>query len=144
MPLAIACLLFAALALVGIPPTSGFVSKWFLAMGALDAEIPVFSILGPVVLLLSALLTAGYLLPIALHGFLPGKEALTDVAMQEKEQQKPHTKVVKGTSEKNRSKWQESICFYLPLGLLVAGTVLLGMFPTGLLEQIQTIVTGLF
>lgn len=63
----------AALALIGIPPASGFVSKWYLALGALDSGLPVFDWLTPVVLLVSALLTAGYLLPITVSGFFPGE-----------------------------------------------------------------------
>lgn len=69
------CYTFASLALIGIPPMSGFVSKWYLAQGALQSDTGVFRMLGPVVLLLSALLTAGYLLPITVKGFLPGKDA---------------------------------------------------------------------
>ncbi len=65
---------FSSLALVGIPPCSGFVSKWYLAQGALNSDIGFLRFLGPCVLLLSALLTAGYLLPITIDGFLPGKE----------------------------------------------------------------------
>ena len=52
---------------------SGFISKWYLAQGALESDTGVFRILGPVILLLSALLTAGYLLPVTMKGFLPGK-----------------------------------------------------------------------
>lgn len=144
LPFAIGCFLFAALALVGIPPTSGFVSKWFLAIGALDAEIPVFSILGPVVLLLSALLTAGYLLPIALHGFFPGKEEVMEICSQNAKQEKPSTETMKEVLKSDAPRWREPICLYVPLGILAAGAVLLGMFPTGLLEQIQGIITGLF
>lgn len=66
----------AALALIGIPPASGFVSKWYLALGALDSGMAVYSWLTPVVLLISALLTAGYLLPITVSGFFPGKDAV--------------------------------------------------------------------
>ena len=66
----------AALALIGIPPASGFVSKWYLALGALDSGMAVYSWLAPVVLLISALLTAGYLLPITVSGFFPGKAAV--------------------------------------------------------------------
>ncbi|MDE7282710.1 MAG: proton-conducting membrane transporter [Lachnospiraceae bacterium] len=69
------CYTFASLALIGIPPMSGFISKWYLAQGALQSDTGVFRMLGPVVLLLSALLTAGYLLPITVKGFLPGKDA---------------------------------------------------------------------
>lgn len=67
---------FAALALIGIPPASGFVSKWYLALGALDSGLGVYAWLAPVVLLISALLTAGYLLPITVSGFFPGKDAV--------------------------------------------------------------------
>ncbi len=74
MPITIWCYTFAAAALIGIPPASGFISKWYLAIGALEAQIPIFSWLGPVVLLVSALLTAGYLLPITVNGFLPGAD----------------------------------------------------------------------
>lgn len=66
----------AALALIGIPPASGFVSKWYLALGALDSGLGVYAWLAPVVLLISALLTAGYLLPITVSGFFPGKDAV--------------------------------------------------------------------
>ena len=65
----------ASLALIGIPPASGFVSKWYLALGALDSGLSIYSWLAPVVLLISALLTAGYLLPITVSGFFPGKDA---------------------------------------------------------------------
>lgn len=75
MPKAILCYTFFALALIGIPPTSGFISKWYLAEGALMADIGVFRYLGPAVLLLSALLTAGYLLPITMKGFFPGENS---------------------------------------------------------------------
>ncbi|MDE6751140.1 MAG: proton-conducting membrane transporter [Lachnospiraceae bacterium] len=68
------CYTFASLALIGIPPMSGFISKWYLAQGALQSGTGVFQMLGPVILLLSALLTAGYLLPITVKGFLPGKD----------------------------------------------------------------------
>ena len=72
MPVTMICYTISSLALIGIPPASGFISKWYLAEGALDSGISVFYWLGPVVLLISALLTAGYLLPITMKGFLPG------------------------------------------------------------------------
>lgn len=72
MPWTILCWTILSLALIGIPPTGGFVSKWFLGTGALSAELGALSYLAPAILLISALLTAGYLLPISLNGFLPG------------------------------------------------------------------------
>lgn len=74
MPVTMWCYTFASLALIGIPPTGGFISKWYLAVGSLGTGMKVFAVLGPVVLLISALLTAGYLLPITIDGFLPGEE----------------------------------------------------------------------
>ena len=63
-----------ALGLIGIPPFAGFASKWYLCLGALEGGMAVFSWLVPVVLLVSALLTAGYLLPVSIQAFLPGGE----------------------------------------------------------------------
>ena len=74
MPITIWCYTIVSLGLIGIPPTGGFVSKWYLATGSLATDIPVFRWLGPVILLVSALLTAGYLLPLTILGFLPGAD----------------------------------------------------------------------
>lgn len=74
MPVLLGCYTVLSLALIGIPPLSGFVSKWYLGIGGLDAGIKVFSWLGPVILLVSALLTAGYLLPVTVRGYFPGRE----------------------------------------------------------------------
>ncbi|MCR5357409.1 MAG: proton-conducting membrane transporter [Lachnospiraceae bacterium] len=74
MPVTMWCYTLASLTLVGVPPTSAFLSKWYLATGSLNEGITVISWLGPVVLILSALLTAGYLLSIVLKAFFPGDE----------------------------------------------------------------------
>ena len=74
MPLLMWCYTIVSLGLIGIPPTGGFISKWYLAEGALSSGIAVFSWLGPVILLISALLTAGYLLPVTIRGFFPGAD----------------------------------------------------------------------
>ena len=64
MPIVMWCFTFASLSLVGIPPLGGFISKWYIALAAVGDGMGVFSILPPVILLISALLTAGYLLPV--------------------------------------------------------------------------------
>lgn len=74
MPVTVWCYTLCSLALIGIPPASGFISKWYLCVGAFHAKLAAFSWLGPVVLLVSALLTAGYLLPVTIRGFLPGSD----------------------------------------------------------------------
>ena len=72
MPVTMVCFTIASLSLVGIPPLAGFTSKWAIASAAIAAGIPVYSLLIPVMLLISALLTAGYLLPITVDAFFPG------------------------------------------------------------------------
>ena len=120
MPVTIWCYTLASAALIGIPPASGFISKWYLATGALDSGLEVFSWLGPVVLLTSALLTAGYLLPITVNGFLPGAEY--DYSGLQKR-------------EPNRT-------MLLPLLILAALTLLLGLFPGGLTDYLTRIVAA--
>ena len=74
MPVTLWCFMLASLSLVGIPPMGGFTSKWVLAGAALGDGMGIFSVLPPVVLLISALLTAGYLFPIAVDAFFPGRD----------------------------------------------------------------------
>ena len=79
MPVTMWCFMIAALSLVGIPPMGGFLSKWVIAGAALKQTgagglMGVLSLLGPIILLISALLTAGYLFPVAVDAFFPGKD----------------------------------------------------------------------
>jgi len=60
MPVTMAAFSLAALGMIGTPPLSGFVSKWYLGLGILDAQQPIYL----VVLLGGALFAAVYLLPI--------------------------------------------------------------------------------
>lgn len=74
MPVTIWSFTLASLALIGIPPFTGFVSKWFLCLGSLESGLGSYGYIGPAILLISALLTAGYLLPVTIDGFFPGKD----------------------------------------------------------------------
>jgi len=65
MPWTMGAFAIAALAMIGMPPTAVFVSKWYLLTGAVDAG----QLLAVAVLLLSTLLTAGYLLPVVYTAF---------------------------------------------------------------------------
>ena len=62
-----------SLSLIGIPPFGGFFSKWYIALGSLDAMGGAMAYIIPAVLLVSALFTAGYLLPVSVKGFFPGE-----------------------------------------------------------------------
>ena len=63
----------AGLALMGVPGLSGFASKWNLVRAALDAGTGM-AYLGIGALLISALLTAIYMLSIVVRAFFPGKD----------------------------------------------------------------------
>ena len=63
-----------SLSLIGVPPSGGFVGKWYLAVGALEPGLGWLGLSGVIVLLVSAVLTAGYLLPIVTSAFFPGKD----------------------------------------------------------------------
>ncbi len=65
MPITLAAFSVGTFGLVGIPFVGGFVSKWYLATGAVDAGLVIFL----VVLLLSGLLNAAYLVPIVARAF---------------------------------------------------------------------------
>ncbi len=65
LPITMVCFSIAALAMIGTPPLSGFISKWFLGVGALQAGQPLYI----VVLLLSSLLGAAYFLPVVYTAF---------------------------------------------------------------------------
>lgn len=73
MPVTMWCFAIASLSLIGIPPMGGFVAKYYLAMGALDTGAAL-GLVGVAVLMVSALLTAFYLLPIVSAAFFPGRD----------------------------------------------------------------------
>ncbi|WP_425155290.1 monovalent cation/H+ antiporter subunit D family protein [Candidatus Palauibacter sp.] len=65
MPITMAAFLIGALSVIGVPPLGGSWSKWYLALGALDAGQIVFV----AVLMISSLLNIAYLIPIPIRAF---------------------------------------------------------------------------
>ena len=116
------CFTLASLSLVGIPPTGGFISKWFLAEGALAAKDGPLAYWGIAVLMVSALLTAGYLLPIVVRAFFPGKEF----------------------DQQSVVRQQNTWLMWITLCLLTAAAVVLGMFPGVLKSMVQDIIGSVF
>jgi multicomponent Na+:H+ antiporter subunit D len=71
MPLTMAAFTLGSIAIVGTPFMIGFVSKWNLGSGALQAQQPIII----AVLIVSALLTTGYFFPIVYNAyFAPSQE----------------------------------------------------------------------
>ncbi len=65
MPFTFGAFAVAALSMIGAPPVAGFISKWYLLLGALDAH----SIAIIVVLLISTLLNVAYFAPVVYSAF---------------------------------------------------------------------------
>jgi multicomponent Na+:H+ antiporter subunit D len=101
MPWTMAAFAIATLSLIGIPPASGFVSKWYLALGSMERGSA--WLLG--VLLVSSLLNAAYLGPIVYRAYF---EPAPDAA---------HHKVV------------EVPWMVIPLVVTAIASLVLGVYP---------------
>lgn len=117
-PIIMWCYTLLSLSLIGIPPFGGFFSKWYIAEGALKALSAPLSYIVPAALLLSALYTAGYLLPISTRGFFPGED-------------------VKVKKEK------EPIAFIIPLVILAAIALAGGLFTPSAVNAISAFTSNL-
>ncbi|MCD7736068.1 MAG: proton-conducting membrane transporter [Lachnospiraceae bacterium] len=137
MPKTLWCYTLAALTLVGIPPTSGFISKWYLAQGSLEAELGGFSWVGPAILLLSALLTAAYLLTIMTNGFFPKKKE--PVAVSARESGKENADCAGAAGKQAAELTEAPVGMLVPLAILAAIAVLLGVFPNPLIRFVSEI-----
>lgn len=114
MPFTYVFFTVASLGLIGIPPTGGFVSKWNLAEGALATGLN-FSWIGPVILLISAILTAAYLLTLVIRGCFPGEDAPVE------------------------AKCEVGPRMLIPMAVYAVLIIGLGMFSGGLIEYLKSL-----
>lgn len=119
MPVTMTAFTIASLSLIGIPPVAGFVSKWYLAECGLLTISGSIGVVGVVILMVSALLTAGYLLPIVLDAFFKKAEAFDTVK-------------------------EASYCMTIPLVVLSVMLILGGIFPFFFIQYIGGISGVLF
>lgn len=133
-PIILWCFFFAGMSLVGIPPMGGFTSKWHLAQAALNSGLGALSVVAPVILLISALLTAGYLFPIVIDGFFPGHE--------EGHGHGHHGESTKAESEKKEGEPFEKApaMMWLPLVGLLLISLVIGLFGNSLVAMFGGIV----
>ena len=77
MPWTMTAFAIGALSMIGVPPTAGFLGKWFMLVGAMNTGEWV----AVVVIVLSTLMNAGYYLPIIVRAFFkpPGKDVKAHV-----------------------------------------------------------------
>ena len=79
MPITMVAFMIGSLSVIGLPPLGGFVSKWYLALGALDRD----AVWVVVVLLFSSLLNVFYLLPVAVTAFFRTDETDEESGIKE-------------------------------------------------------------
>ncbi len=113
MPWTMGAFTVGALSLIGVPPLAGFTSKWWLAVGSIEAQQPLLLI----VLLSSTLLNAAYFLPILYKAYFEAPAAGESALRQEA----PWTMVV-------------------PLVLTAAVTVMLGLYSEPILTLAKQVI----
>ena len=119
MPIVFGTFTISALSLMGVPGFAGFISKWNLTEAAVNSGNPL-AYAGVACLLVSALLTAIYMLSIVRRAFFPGTEAV----------------MAEPAADPN---WQ--MC--LPLLVCAAVTLVLGLFCAPLIDFFRAIAQGI-
>ncbi len=114
MPITFGAFAIASLSMIGAPPVGGFVTKWYLLLGALDAG----SVGIMVVLLISTLLNTAYFAPVVYSAFFG-----------------------KSSAEDERHHFKEApLGMVIPLGLTAVISLLLGLYPDLFMQFARTIV----
>ncbi len=115
MPLTFIAFTVSGLALMGVPGLCGFISKWNIVKAATETDQPLAWI-GVAALLVSALLTAIYMLTITVRAFCPGRDF--------------DYEKVKDCQDPN---WM----MILPLSIFVIIMIIMGLFPQPLINLID-------
>ncbi len=120
MPWTMAAFFIGSLSMIGVPPAAGFVTKWYLALGSIEAhQIPIL-----VVLLASTVLNAAYFLPVTYKAFF------------EKEEPSPHdTHPDHGHHEEIR----EIPMVMIPLVITAIISLVIGIYPDFFLRLAQEV-----
>ena len=122
MPFTFTCFTIGSIAMVGIPPLCGFVSKWNLLTAAADTG-SWWGIVAIATLIISAILTAVYLFTVVSVAWFRPLDA-SDAAL---------------AGKNTDPGWQMK----LPLALLCVMVVLCGVFSTPLVQWLRSVAAGL-
>lgn len=122
MPIVFGCFTVSALGLMGVPGLAGFISKWNLTEAAVASEMPL-AYGGIACLLISALLTAIYMMNVVIRAFFPKR----DVDME----------AIKAVTDPG---WK--MC--LPLLFCALATWCLGLFSEPLIQFFAKVSQGIY
>lgn len=112
MPITMYCFLISALSMIGIPPTAGFFSKWYLVLGALEKKMWIYI----AVIIISSLLNAVYFFRIIEFAFM--REAVTEL------------------TSRLKSRLELPLTMLLPIIILSGLVLILGIFNEELVSTV--------
>jgi len=121
MPWVFSFFTISSLALMGVPGFAGFISKWYLAEAAVESG-NVLGYVGIVALLISALLTAMYMLTIVIRAFFPGRDFDWDSVREYKD-----------------PNW----IMLVPLGIFAVVVIIFGLYSAPFVEFFTQVAAGL-
>lgn len=114
MPYTMTAFLIGSLCIIGLPPTAGVWSKWFLGLGSLEAD-QLFLV---AVLMISSLLSLSYLLPIPIRAFFGAD----------------------GNDEQGTEIHEAPLACLIAIGITSLGCVVLFLFPNLLYDLMRMVV----
>lgn len=115
MPITFACFFIASLSMIGAPPVAGFVTKWNLLVGSIQADQ--IGIL--LILITSTMLNAGYFMPVTIKAFF-GK--------------RPEGETYQGIQE-------APLSMLIPIMIACTISVVIGIYPNFMMDFVR-MVTG--
>ena len=122
LPLTMMAFFIGSLGMIGIPPTGGFISKWYLVVGSVDAgQMALLA-----VLLVSAILNAAYFLPITYTAFFEKEKTLDDKSLVA------------------ANEIREIPMVAIPLLITATISMIMGLYPDYFLALARTVVAGGF
>ena len=121
MPITMLAVFLGSMSIIGLPPLGGSWSKWYLGLGAAQADQPIFI----AVLMISSLLSIGYLMPVVGRAFFLPPKSWTDEEGNEHAAQ----------TERKEGHWTCTV----PLSLTALGCVVLFVFAPDLRELLLPI-----
>jgi len=106
MPWTMAAFTVGAFSMIGIPPTAGFISKWYILLGAIEVQ----QMFAAGVIILSTLLNAAYFLPVVYAAFFRAPEGNPEYEIRDARGEAP-------------------LAILLAITVTATGTVVLFFFP---------------
>ncbi|MBI5809889.1 MAG: monovalent cation/H+ antiporter subunit D family protein [Deltaproteobacteria bacterium] len=134
MPFTMTAFSIGVLGMIGVPSVGGFISKWYLARGALEAG----SITILMMLLASTVLNAAYFIPIVYTAFFGNSHEGAHGEGRGEHEGGPHAED-HGAGGQHDTEIKENLYVVVPLVISAVGSVVLGFYPDALLMFIRRI-----